>query len=136
MRTSDRLGVIYGSLFLFALALIGKAGYEQLYRGHHWSVLGRHQQYVSSDLPATRGQIEDASGSVLAESRVLTRIAIDPRDVRVPAKLARAMRAANIDQHWITEALDKRRRWVEPPNLFLQSDVALCFCFVVCTPKL
>lgn len=126
MRRPDRLGIVHGFMIAFAIALVGKAGYEQLYRGRYWSDIARRQQFTPSQLPASRGDIEDAGGSVLAESRELTHLRIAPQEVagRDRATLARAMRAAHIDPRWIHAALDPRRRWVDIPTPFLPDDVA------------
>jgi cell division protein FtsI (penicillin-binding protein 3) len=124
MRLPDRLGIVQGSLLLFAAALIGRAGYVQLYRGHYWSTVGQRQQYASSKLSASRGEIVDEDGSTLAESRELTRIAVAPRDVNNPAALARTLRQAHADPQWIARVLDRKRRWVDIPQLFLPADIA------------
>lgn len=124
MRFPDRLAIVQGSLALFALGLVGKAGYEQLYRHAYWAALGRRQHYATSGLPAPRGDIEDASGSTLAESRELTHLGVAPREVADRAALAAALRAGGVDPGWVRTALDTGRRWVDIPGAFLPSDVA------------
>lgn len=115
---------MHGSLVLFAMALIVKAGYEQVYRRAYWASIGLRQHYASSGLPAPRGDIEDTNGETLVESRELTRISIAPREVTNRAGLARAMRLAGVDGRYIASALDTSRRWFDVPGAFLPTDIA------------
>ena len=124
VRNPNRLLVIHASLLLFALALIGKAGYEQLYRHDYWSSIGQRQHYASSGLPAPRGRILDASGQTLVESREMIRISVAPRQVKDRAVLARDLRAASVDPRFITMSLDTVRKWVDIPGDYLPTDVA------------
>lgn len=124
MRRPNRLTLVHGSLVLFAIALIAKAGYEQLYRRAYWKNIGQRQHFASSGLPAPRGNIEDANGEVLVESRELTRISVAPREVKDRAALARAMRLAGVDGRYIALALDTARRWFDVPGAFLPTDIA------------
>jgi len=109
---------------LFAVALIAKAGYEQLYRHSYWAAVGRRQHYASSDVPAARGVIEDDDGQTLAESQELTHLAVAPREVRDPGAVAAALRSGGVPPRWVHQALDTVRRWVDIPGAFPPTDVA------------
>lgn len=124
LRSPNRIAIVHRSLVLFALALIVKAGYEQLYRGHYWASIGRRQHFASSGLPAARGEIEDAHGETLVESRELVRVSVAPREVKDRPALALAMRRAGIEARWITMATDTTRRWVDVKGVFLPTDIA------------
>lgn len=124
MSRPNRVTIVRGSLVLFALALIAKAGYEQLYRGGYWSAVAQRQHFVTSDLPAPRGVISDASGETLVESRELVHISIAPREVRDRAKLFHAMRSAGIDQRWLSMVANPARRWVDVSGMFTPASVA------------
>lgn len=123
-RPLSRVAIVHGSLILFALALIGKAAYEQLYRGQYWASIGRRQHFASSGVPAARGEIEDTHGEILGESRELMQVSVAPREVQDRAALADAMRQARIDVRWIKLALDTSRRWVDIKGSFLPADIA------------
>ena len=120
----NRLSIVHGVLVLFALALIAKAGYEQLYRGSYWTRIGARQHYAATGLPAPRGDIQDASGETLVESREVTRISVAPREVRDRAQLARVLSSAGVDARFVKMALDTKRKWVDIPGTFLPAEVA------------
>ncbi|MGI8546467.1 MAG: penicillin-binding transpeptidase domain-containing protein [Gemmatimonadaceae bacterium] len=124
LRYPNRIAIVHGSLVLFALALIVKAGYEQLYRGRYWAAVGRRQHFASSGLPAPRGAIEDSHGETLVESREMVEVSIAPREVHDLSALARAMSGAGIDPRWIKMATDTARKWVDIKGLFLPTAIA------------
>jgi cell division protein FtsI (penicillin-binding protein 3) len=124
IRAPNRLAIVFGSLLVFALALIVKAGYEQLFRHDYWSKIGQRQHYASSDLPAPRGQILDAGGHTLVESREMVRISVAPRQVRNRSVLERDLRRAGVKPRFIAMSLDTVRQWVDIPGAFLPTDVA------------
>lgn len=124
LRSPNRIAIVHGSLVLFALALIVKAGYEQLYRGHYWASIGRRQHFASSGLPGARGEIVDTHGETLVESRELVQVSVAPREVNDRPALARAMYRAGIEAKWITMALDTSRRWVDVKGFFLPTAIA------------
>ena len=109
---------------LFAVALIAKAGYEQLYRGGYWKRIGTRQHYAATGLPAPRGNIEDETGETLVESREVTRLSIAPREVRDRAQLARLLTAAGVDARFVKMAVDMQRKWVDIPGTFLPAEIA------------
>ncbi|MEO6778390.1 MAG: penicillin-binding transpeptidase domain-containing protein [Gemmatimonadaceae bacterium] len=123
-RVPNRLTIVFGSLVVFALSLVVKAGYEQLYRHAYWSRIGQRQHYTSSGLPAPRGLILDASGQTLVESREMVRISVAPRQIRDRSVLARDLRLASVDPRFVTMSLDTVRKWVDIPGAFLPADVA------------
>ena len=131
MKLPDRLGIVHGSLILFAIALIGKAGYEQLYRGRYWASIARRQQYSSSETAAQRGEILDKDGNTLAESQEVIQIQVAPRDIsdRNRGAFVRAMQRAHVEPQWIRRAIDTKRRWVEIPQEFLPVDIAPVLAF-------
>lgn len=124
MKMPTRTNIVHGSLVAFAIALVGKAGYEQLYRHAYWAKQGQTQHYATSDLPAPRGEILDETGEVLAESRALTQIRVAPREVKNRAALAAAMRTAGVDPKWIRASTDTTNKWVEIPTLFMPETIA------------
>ena len=124
MKAPGRLTIVHGVLVVFALALIAKAGYEQLFRSDYWSKIGQRQHYVSSGLPAPRGQILDATGRPLVESREMVRISVAPRQVRNRAALARDLKLASVDPRFVSMSLDTMRKWVDVPGAFLPNSVA------------
>lgn len=120
----NRLTIVHASLVLFALALIAKAGYEQLYRGRYWTRIGARQHYAATGLPAPRGDIDDETGETLVESREVTRLSIAPREVSNRALLARLLTAAGVEARFVTMAVDLRRKWVDIPRTFLPAEIA------------
>ena len=124
LKTPGRLTIVFASLMLFALALVAKAGYEQLVRHDYWKAIALRQHFASSDLPAPRGQILDAGGNTLVESREMVRISVAPRQVKDRAVLARDLKSANVLPRFISMALDTVRKWVDIPGAYLPTDVA------------
>ncbi len=123
-KNPNRLLIVQTSILIFALALIGKSGYEQLYRHNYWSRIGQRQHFASSGLPAPRGLILDASGHTLVESREMVRISVAPRQVTNRAALARDLKLASADPRYVAMSLDTVRKWVDIPGDYLPSDVA------------
>ncbi len=124
MKSPSRIAVVQASLLVFAVALVAKAGYEQLYRNSYWSRIGQRQHYASSGLPAPRGDIVDATGRTLVESREMVRISVAPRQVKNRAALARDLRLASVDPRFVSMSVDTVRKWVDVPGMYLPSDVA------------
>ncbi|MEO7104206.1 MAG: penicillin-binding transpeptidase domain-containing protein [Gemmatimonadaceae bacterium] len=124
LKAPTRLAIVSGSLMLFAVALIAKSGYEQLFRYKYWNAIGIRQHFASSDLPAPRGDIMDAGGNTLVESREMVRISVAPGQVRDRATLARDLRNAGIVARFVSMAVDTGRKWVDIPGVHLPTDVA------------
>ena len=123
-KTSGRLAIVYASLLVFALALVAKAGYEQLFRTAYWTSIAQRQHYASSGLPAPRGDILDATGRPLVESREMVRLSVAPRQVKNRLGLARDLKLASVDPRFVSMSLDTARKWVDVPGMYLPSDVA------------
>ena len=126
MKRPERLTVVHASFLLFAAAIIVRAGYVQVYQAPEWREQAAKQQMTSAEMPAPRGSILDAAGTVLVESRPLIRLAVAPREVRADARerLAAAMRAAGIPDATVDKASDTANKWVTVPGRFLAADVA------------
>ncbi|MDE3053999.1 MAG: penicillin-binding protein 2, partial [Gemmatimonadota bacterium] len=125
MIRSSRIGILHLSLALFALAVIAKSAKVQLVDGKTWAAEARSQHYMRRDLPALRGDILDAAGRALAESRDMVQLAVAPREIREPHALANALLRAGVERKWIARATDTVRKWVEIPNDFRATDVAM-----------
>ncbi|MEX2182001.1 MAG: penicillin-binding transpeptidase domain-containing protein [Gemmatimonadaceae bacterium] len=120
----SRVGVVQGAFVLFAAALIGRSAWVQLGETERWRTRARVQQVTSAELPAARGAILDAAGTVLVESREVVRLAVAPREVRKPDQLRVALRRIGIPEPLIARATDPARQWVELPGRYLQTEVA------------
>lgn len=124
MRTPSRLGAVNLSLLAFAVALIGRAAWIQLWQGNAWAARAERQHFTDAPVPAPRGDVADATGQLLAESREMIRLAVAPREVREPSVLRRALAAAGVPGEWIARAADVKRAWVVLPGRYLPSEVA------------
>ncbi|MDX2184482.1 MAG: penicillin-binding transpeptidase domain-containing protein [Gemmatimonadaceae bacterium] len=120
----DRSRWITGALALAAFALVCRAAWVQIWQHEYWTRKANDQQTTTANLPAPRGTITDATGLVLAESRTLVTIAIDPRAVRNIGALRRGLETARVAPNWIRRATDTTRKWVEIPQRFLPNDIA------------
>jgi cell division protein FtsI (penicillin-binding protein 3) len=125
MIRSRRIKIIHATLAFFAFAVIGKAAQVQLFQGRTWRARADRQQLAPHALPAPRGEILDAAGLVLAQSRDMVQLAVAPREVRPEDRgtLRRAMGQIGIKADWVHRALDKRRSWVPLPGRYLTTDV-------------
>jgi cell division protein FtsI (penicillin-binding protein 3) len=111
-------------LALFAAALIGQAARVQLVQGKEWAEKAKRQQFRRNPVAATRGNIFDASGNILVESREMVRVSIAPNEVKDPSALSNSMRAVGVDRQLIRAALDRKKKWVTLPGLYDAGDVA------------
>ena len=124
MKAPNRVAVVHGFCVLFALALVARAAKVQVVEGKEWVARGQRQHYVASAEPAPRGEILDASGNTLVESRELNRVAVAFPEVRDTALVLRALRRARFDVTLVHAAIERRRRWIDLPGLYSQSDIA------------
>ena len=124
MKAPDRVTVVHCFFVVFALALVARAAKVQVIEGKDWVSRGKRQHYLASAAAAPRGQILDASGNTLVESRELTRVAVALPEVRDTALVLRALRGARFDAALVHAAIDRRRRWIDLPGLYTQSDIA------------
>ena len=120
----SRVSVIHLVLGLFAAALIGQAARVQLMQGREWAEKARRQQFNRRSLTAPRGNIFDAAGNVLVQSREMFRISIAPNEVKNPTALSRELRDLGVAREWIKASLDKRKKWITLPGSFGASDIA------------
>ncbi|HEY2856222.1 MAG TPA: penicillin-binding transpeptidase domain-containing protein [Gemmatimonadaceae bacterium] len=126
MIRSRRIGIVHLSLAVFALAVIGQAAHVQLLQGHTWRARAARQQLAPREMPAPRGDILDAAGLVLAQSREMVQLEIAPREIRAQdrATLRRVLARVKLRPEWIRRALDPRLAWVTLPGRYLTTDVA------------
>jgi len=119
----SRISVIHLILLLFAVALIGQAAKVQIVQGKDWAERARRQQFRTSPVLSPRGNIFDASGNVLVESRELVRLNIAPSEVKDAALLSRLLKDAGFPAEWMKAAIDRKRKWISLPGLHVASDV-------------
>lgn len=119
----SRVGVVNGAFVLFAIALLGRAAWVQVGQADRWRARATGQQKVETEIPAARGAILDAAGTVLVESRALVRLDIAPTEVKEMRPLADALRRVGVAPAFVSRATDRKRKWVELPGRFLSSDV-------------
>lgn len=120
----SRVGVVHGAFVCFAVALVGRAAWVQLRETDRWRARAEVQQVANVELPALRGPILDASGSVLVQSRAVVRLAVAPSEVRQPEALAEGLRRAGVPAEFVRRATDRSRKWVELPGRYASTDVA------------
>jgi cell division protein FtsI (penicillin-binding protein 3) len=120
----SRVSIIHLVLALFAAGLIGQAARVQLMQGERWTERAKRQQFRNNRVTAPRGNILDASGAILVESREMFRISIAPNEIREAPALTAALRDAGLGREWRRAALDKRKKWVTLPGLYAASEVA------------
>jgi len=78
----NRVSVIHGALAAFAIALVAQAARVQIFQGQQWADRARRQQFATGGSRASRGNVFDASGNVLVESRELYRLAVAPNELK------------------------------------------------------
>jgi cell division protein FtsI (penicillin-binding protein 3) len=124
MKTPKRIAIVHGFFLLFALALIARAANVQVVEGKSWAARAKRQHFFASALSAPRGEILDASGKTLVESREMTRVAVALPEVRDTALVLKALRRAQVDVDAVRAAIARRRRWIDLPGVYATSDVA------------
>ncbi|MEO5590513.1 MAG: penicillin-binding transpeptidase domain-containing protein [Gemmatimonadaceae bacterium] len=124
MARPSRSSIIHALLLLFAVLLIAQAARVQIFQGSQWAEKARRQQFKDRQVAALRGSIYDATGDILVESRGMFRVSIAPQEVASSAPMSRALKAAGIDARIIRASLDRRRKWVTLPGLFVPSDIS------------
>jgi cell division protein FtsI/penicillin-binding protein 2 len=103
---------------LFAIALVAQAAKVQVVEGKQWAQRGKRQHFAGAALSAPRGDILDANGDMLVESRELTRVALALPEVRDTALMLKSLRRARIDPAAVRVAISRRRRWIDLPGVF------------------
>jgi cell division protein FtsI (penicillin-binding protein 3) len=124
VKRPSRVAIVHGFFVLFAMALIARAAKVQVVEGKDWVARGKRQHYFASSLSAPRGEILDAGGNTLVESRELNRVAVALPEVRDTAFIIKALRRARLDVALIHSGIDRRRRWIDLPGLYTQADLA------------
>jgi len=124
MRTPKRVAIVHAFFVLFALALIARAAKVQVVEGKDWSARAKRQHFFAGALSAPRGEILDASGNTLVESREMTRVAVALPEVRDTAFVLKALHHARVDADAVRGAIARRRRWIDLPGLYNTADVA------------
>lgn len=124
MKTRKRVAIVHTFFVLFALALVARAAKVQIIDGSDWVARARRQHFFAGSTSAPRGEILDASGNTLVESREMTRVAVALPEVRDTAFVLKALRHARIDVDGVRAAIARRRRWIDLPGLYTASDVA------------
>src|SRR3954469_1567871 len=124
MKRPSRTAILHGFFIVFALTLVGRAAKVQVMEGKQWSARAKRQHFFASSLSAPRGEILDASGKTLVESREMTRVAVALPEVRDTAFVLKALHRAQVDADAVRAAIARRRRWIDLPGLYTTSDVA------------
>lgn len=119
-----RFRVIHAGLVVFALALVGRAAWVQLWQHDRWAAAAVRQQLAEAAIPAPRGDIEDATGLPIAYSRELVSLSVAPPEVKDVRKLTRAMLDAGIPASEVRRAANRKRRWVDLRGRYLPARVA------------
>jgi len=124
MPAPNRVSIIHGVLVVFAAALVVRAGKVQIIDGKQWSERAKRQQFFTSSAPAPRGNILDASGKPLVESREQVRVALALPEIRDTTFVVAALRRARVDVSPVRSALARKRRWVDLPGLYDPSKIS------------
>jgi cell division protein FtsI (penicillin-binding protein 3) len=119
------LRILHGVLVAFAVALVVRAAWVQLWQGERWERMATWQHYSRNALPAPRGEILDVGGLPLAQSEVRVRLNIAPQELKETRRVARELKRLGVDAATIRRATDRKRKWVEIPKAFMPSDVAV-----------
>ena len=124
MKAPNRVAVVHAFFVLFALALVARAAKVQVVDGDQWVARAKRQHFFAAAQSAPRGEILDASGNTLVESREMTRVALALPEVRDTAFVLKALRRARLDPTAVHAAIERRRRWIDLPGVYATSDVA------------
>lgn len=124
MKGPSRVGLVHLGLALFAIAIVAKAATVQLWQGRTWAASAMRQQSTERVIPAPRGDILDAAGETLAQSRETVKLAVAPPELKNRRLLREALQRAGVSAEMATRAVDVRRKWVELPGRFAAADVA------------
>ncbi|HMG71295.1 MAG TPA: penicillin-binding transpeptidase domain-containing protein [Gemmatimonadaceae bacterium] len=124
MKTPRRVAIVHSFFVLFAIALVVRAAKVQVVEGKDWVARGKRQHFFAGAQSAPRGEIQDASGNTLVESREMTRVAVALPEVRDTAFVLKALHRARVDAAAVHSAIARRKRWIDLPGLYTASDVA------------
>jgi cell division protein FtsI (penicillin-binding protein 3) len=112
------------ALLVFAAALLAQSAKLQLVEGDMWAQRARALHFDSDTVPAPRGPILDASGTVLVDSHELVHVDIAPREVADRQRLADLLREMRVPPDLIRRATDTTVKWVSLPELYIGSEIA------------
>ena len=124
MTRPSRVGLVHVALALFAIAIVVKSARIQLGQRARWAARAERQQSTERIVPAPRGDILDADGHTLAQSRETVKLDVAPPEVRDRAALRTALLEAGVPAEFARRAADRTRKWVTLPGRYLASDVA------------
>jgi len=124
MTRPSRVGLVHVMLALFAIAIVVKAAHIQLGQRARWVARAERQQSTERIVPAPRGDILDADGQMLAQSRETVKLDVAPPEVRDRAALRTALLRAGVPAEFARRAADASRKWVTLPGRYLASDVS------------
>jgi cell division protein FtsI (penicillin-binding protein 3) len=124
MAAPSRVSIVHGVLVVFALALVIRAAKVQVIDGKRWSERAKRQHFATASLSAPRGDILDANGTPLVESREMVRVAVSLPEVRDTTLLVRLLRKSRVDVSALRGAIARRRRWVELPGVHNASQLS------------
>jgi cell division protein FtsI (penicillin-binding protein 3) len=124
MKGPSRVGLVHVGLAVFALALVVKTAKVQLWQGRTWAASATRQQSTERVIPAPRGDILDAAGETLAQSRETVKLDVAPPEVKNRRILREALLKAGVPPAMVARAVDPARRWVQLPGRYVASEVA------------
>ena len=124
MKSPSRIGIVHLALAGFALALLYRSASVQLLQQSRWAASAQHQQSVDAMIPAPRGDILDAQGELMAQSRETVKLEVAPHDVRDRRALRLALLKAGVPADWAARATDLSRKWVTLPGRYVALNVA------------
>jgi cell division protein FtsI (penicillin-binding protein 3) len=124
MTRPSRVGLVHVALALFAIAIVVKSARIQLGQRARWAARAERQQSTERVVPAPRGEILDADGNTLAQSRETVKLDVAPPEVRDRAALREALLKAGVPAEFARRAADRARKWVTLPGRYLASDVS------------
>lgn len=124
MAAPSRVSIVHAVLVVFALALVVRAAKVQVIDGKRWSERAKRQHFSTSSTSAPRGDILDANGRPLVESREMLRVAVALPEVRDTALMIRTLQRARLDVSVLRSAIARKRRWVELPGLYTSSQLS------------
>src|SRR6478672_10048574 len=113
MKRPSRAAIVHGVFVLFAITLVVRAAKVQFVEGKQWTACAKRQHFFASSLSAPRGEILDASGNTLVESREMTRVAVALPEVRDTGLVLKALHRARVDADALHAAIARRRRWID-----------------------
>ena len=124
MKSPSRIGLVHLALAGFAFALLFRSASVQVVQRSRWTASAQDQQSVDATIPAPRGDILDAQGELMAQSRETVKLEVAPRDVRDRRALRAALLKAGVPAAWAVRATDVSRKWVTLPGQYVALDAA------------